>query len=240
MAKTKTTFIKSETIAEGTMAFYFKKPENFTQIAGQYIDITLINPPETDAEGDTRTFSLITTPSNEHIGIATRMRDTAFKRNLKGMTPGTEIEISGPMGSFTLHENSSKPAVFLSGGIGITPFHSIILDAADKQLQHKIYLFYSNRRPEDTAFYDDLLAAEKNNSNFKFIPTMTEMSKSAKTWTGEEGYITKEMIERHVPDLSNAIYYIAGPETMVYAMREMLTDSGVSRDDIKTEEFAGY
>ena len=86
--------------------------------------------------------------------VATRMRDTAFKRALRAIPIGTSVKVSAPMGSFTLHRDSSKPAVFLAGGIGITPIRSIIGWATEERLPHNLYLFYSNRTPEEAAFAD--------------------------------------------------------------------------------------
>ncbi len=231
---------KKEMLAEGTMGFYFAKPADFQFKPGQYMEITLVDPPETDAEGNIRSLSIAAAPEEEYLLFATRMRDTAFKRFLREAPADTEIKMEGPMGSFTLHNNSSKPAVFLAGGIGITPFSSIIRHAAKARLPHRLYLFYSNRRPEDAAFMEVLRQLEKENSNFKFIPSMSEMGKSAQKWSGETGFINREMLGRHLPALQGPIYYIAGPPAMVAAMRQMLTSAGVDEDDIRTEEFAGY
>lgn len=234
------TLLSKETIAEGTTAFHFAKPEGFEWKAGQSIDLTLVDPSETDAEGNTRAFSIASAPYETDIVIATRMRDTAFKRVLKNAEPGFPVEIAGPFGSFTLHQKESRPAIMLVGGIGITPFLSMIQDATEKKLPHKIFIFYSNRRPEDTAFLAQLGKLQAANQNFAFIPTMTDMEKSAKAWEGEKGYISREMIERHVPDRTDAVYYSAGPAPMVAAMRKTLAEMGVSDDDIRTEEFSGY
>ncbi len=232
--------ISKKDVAEGTTSFRFKKPEGFVFKAGQSIDLTLVNPPETDAEGNTRAFSISAAPSDAELMITTRMRDTAFKRVLKNADAGLKVEIAGPFGSFTLHEKQSRPAIMLVGGIGITPFHSMLIDATEKGLPHKIYLFYSNRRPEDAAFLSELQDLQKKNPNFKFIPTMTDMEKSAQPWNGETGYVTREMIEKHVPNREDAVYYSAGPAAMVAAMRKIVEGMGVSADDFKTEEFTGY
>ena len=141
MAVYKIKLVKKEEVAEGTMAFYFEKPENFEFIAGQYVTVSLINPPETDDEGNSRFFSLITAPYENCLGIATRMRDTAFKRVLKEMPIGSEIKIAGPDGSFYLHENASQPAIFLIGGIGVTPVFSILKNAAYKKLPPPLFFF---------------------------------------------------------------------------------------------------
>jgi ferredoxin-NADP reductase len=238
--KYSSTLLSKETVAEGTMAFHFTKPEGFEWKAGQSIDLTLVNPSETDAEGNTRAFSIASALHETDIVIATRMRDTAFKRVLKNAEPGLLVEIAGPFGSFALHQKESLPAIMLVGGIGITPFMSMIKSATEKKLPHKIFLFYSNRRPEDTAFLDELKKLQTVNQNFVFIPTMTNMEKSAESWEGETGYINREMIERHVSDRGDAVYYSAGPAPMVAAMRKTLAEMGVSDDDIRTEEFSGY
>jgi ferredoxin-NADP reductase len=232
--------VSKEIIAEGTMAFHFEKPEGFEWKAGQSIDLTLVNPPETDTEGNTRAYSIAASPASPHLTIATRMRDTAFKRVLKEAPLGMPVEIAGPFGSFTLHVAESRPAVMLVGGIGITPFLSMVEDAAERNLPHTIYLFYSNRRPEDAAFLQKLENAQKRNPHFIFIPTMTDMDKSSAEWSGETGRISRELIEKHVPIRGDEVYYSAGPAAMVAAMRTLLTEMGVSDDDIRTEEFTGY
>jgi ferredoxin-NADP reductase len=231
---------EKEDLAEGTMGFHFAKPEGFQFKPGQYVDVTLIDPAETDSEGNIRSFSIASAPEDEHLLVATRMRDTAFKRVLRMAHADLEVNMEGPMGSFTLHNNSSKPAVFLAGGIGITPFSSILRHAARAKLPHKLYLFYSNRRPEDAAFMDVLRQLEEENANFKFIPSMSEMNKSAQTWNGETGFINQEILARYLPSFQGPIYYIAGPPAMVTAMRQMLIAAGVDEDDVRTEEFSGY
>ncbi len=118
-----------EEVAERTMAFHFEKPGSFKFIPGQFIDITLLTPSETDAEGNTRGFSIASAPYEATIMVTTRLRDTAFKRVLKTMPLEIEVKIEGPFGDLKLHNDVKRTAVFLAGGIGITPFHSILLDA---------------------------------------------------------------------------------------------------------------
>ncbi len=231
---------RREEIASGTMAFHFEKPEGFTYKAGQFCDLTLNDPPETDAEGNIRGFTLASAPYENDLMVATRLRDTAFKRVLKTMELGTEVEMDAPYGTFTLHSNPEIPAVFLSGGIGVTPIRSIVLQATRDKLPHPIVLFYSNRRPEDTAFLDPLSKAEQENPNFTLVCTMTEMEHSSAPWSGETGFITGEMVKRTLPDLARPIFYLSGPRGMVAAMRKVLDDAGVQDDRIRTEEFSGY
>ncbi len=231
---------KREETAQETTAFYFDKPAAFQFKPGQSVDLTLIDPAETDAEGNIRTFSIASAPFDPHLMIATRMRNTAFKRVFKTMPLGTAVKIDGPNGSFTLHRNQATPAVFLAGGIGITPFFSIIRHAAAEKLPHHLYLFYSNRRPEDAPFLAALEDSTEQNPNFHFFPTMTNMETSQREWKGERGLIDRDMVARHVPSLNGPIYYVAGPPGMVAAMRQMLVAAGVDEDDLRSEEFAGY
>jgi ferredoxin-NADP reductase len=227
-------------VAERTMAFQFEKPSGWTFKAGQSIDMTLINPPETDAEGNTRAFSIASAPHEDMLMVATRLRDTAFKRVLHSMPLGSEVKVEGPFGNLTLHNNAVRTAVILAGGIGITPFRSMVLRAAKEKLPHRIFLFFSNRRPEDSPFLEELQALERQNPNYRFIGTMTGMEKSHRQWKGETGYLNKEMLSKHLKGAESPIYYIAGPPAMVKGLHTMLNGAGVDDDDIRTEEFAGY
>jgi ferredoxin-NADP reductase len=229
-----------EEVAEGTMAFHLEKPAGFQFKAGQYVDVSLINPPETDSEGMVRSFSIASAPYEGQLLLVTRMRKSAFKRVLAILPLGMKLKLEGPMGSFTLHKNRVKAAVFLAGGIGITPFLSMLREAAEERLPQRLYLFYSNRHPKDAAFLKDLEILSKVNANFVFIPSMSEEEKSSLDWPNERGFIDREMLLRHMDGLKGPIYYVAGPPAMVAAMREMLTHAGVEEDDIRTEEFGGY
>jgi ferredoxin-NADP reductase len=115
---------------------------------------------------------------------------------------------------------------------------SIIGWATEERLLHKLYIFYSNRTPEETAFMDKLEVWEKQNPNFKLVPTVTRPNHSS--WPHEFGRIDKDMLARHLPEIQTAMYYLAGPPGMVAAMRRLLESLDVSEDNIKTEEFAGY
>jgi ferredoxin-NADP reductase len=227
-------------VAERTMAFQFEKPAHWTFKAGQFVDITLPNPPETDAEGNTRGFSIASVPQEDFLMVTTRLRDTAFKRSLQKVPLGTEVKIEGPFGNLILHNNASRPAILLAGGIGITPLRSILVRAAMEKLPHRIFLFYSNRRPEDAAFLDELEALQKENPNFRMIATMTDMEKSHRPWQGERGFISQPMLSKYLNGVKNAIYYIAGPPGMVKGLHSVLNSASVDDDDIRTEEFAGY
>lgn len=227
-------------VAQGTMAFYFEKPAGFEYKASQHINVTLVDPSETDDEGNTRVFSLASAPYEKELMIATRIRDTAFKKIIKNIVPGAEVEIYGPAGNFILHSDVSSPTVFLAGGIGITPLYSMIKQAFHDKLSHRIYLFYSNRRPEDAAFLDELLQMEKDHKKFTFIGTMTEMESSKLSWSGETGYIDLGMIKKYINNVKSSVYYIAGPPPMTAAMQEMLNNVGVNKNNVHHESFFGY
>ncbi|MGH8396747.1 MAG: FAD-dependent oxidoreductase [Gammaproteobacteria bacterium] len=230
--------LKKETVANGTMAFEWEKPAGFNYVPGQFCDITLIDPPQTDQEGNTRGFSFITAPYENKLKTATRMRDTAFKRVLKSLPEGTQVKLDAPYGDFRLHKTSTTPAVFLIGGIGITPVRSIIAQATHDKLPHSITLLYSNKTVADAAFTADFERFASENKNFKFVPVYNEAPVGGKP--GEVGFIDAKMLKKYVPDVTVPIYYLSGPAGMVKAMRQMLVAAGANEDNIRTEEFSGY
>lgn len=240
MASFTVTLIRKQEVAEGTLAFYFDKPAGFEFKAGQCAHLQLIDPPETDEEGNGRIFSLAGAPYEDELMMATRIRDSAFKRVLSGLAPGTELILKGPYGSFTLHNRAETPAVFITGGIGVTPVRSIILQALHDNAGHRLLVFYANRRPEDAAFLDELTRACDQHANCTLVATMTHMDHSRQDWQGETGYVDQAMLKRHLDDLSQPIYYLDGPPAMVGAMRRMLSEAGVDEDNIRSEEFSGY
>jgi ferredoxin-NADP reductase len=229
-----------ESVAEGTMAFHFTRPSGFQFRAGQSLAMSLVDPPETDGKGNTRTFTIASAPHEKELMIATRLRDSTFKRYLKAAPAGTAVRIDGPNGEMVLHDDSRRAAVFLAGGIGITPFLSMARHASRARLAHRIHLFYSNRRPEDAAFLAELRDMEQLNPNYRLIATMAEAEKSAQPWSGETGFIRRDMLERHLPDTASPIYYFAGPPAMTAAMQEMLQGMGIGEEAMRYEEFYGY
>lgn len=229
--------IKKEVIAEGTMAFHFSKPEGFEFRAGQFADYTLINPPETDAEGNVRGFSLVQAPFEPDLVAATRMRDTAFKRVLRDLPIGSEVKLDAPYGDFTLHKTESTPAVFIIGGIGVTPVRSMIAQATHDKTSHKITLLHASRTAGQLPYRNDFEGLARENLNFTYIMTVDVPTAD---WQGERGLVTAEMVRRHVPELNQPMYYLSGPEGMVKAIRQLLVDLKVNEDNIRTEEFSGY
>ena len=227
-------------VAENTLAFQFERPRNFLFKPGQFVDLSLRGTPRNGSDGLTHTFSIASSCFAPEILLATRMRASAFKSELSVMPLGTQVSITGPMGSFGLHNNASRPAVFLAGGIGIVPFLSMLSSAAVDKTHHSIFLFYANRYFEDAAFMEALWDLASSNKNFRFIPTLTRIHAGYRGWKGAIGHIDSVMLSRHIDSLRHAIFYIAGPPAMVTAAYRSLVELDVDEDDIRTEEFAGY
>ncbi|MEN1970416.1 FAD-dependent oxidoreductase [Lentibacillus sp. N15] len=230
--------LKKEMVANDTMAFHWEKPDGFEFKAGQFGDFTLIDPGETDSEGNTRAFSFVCAPSEDKLVTTTRLRDSAFKRVIQDLPEGAEVEFDAPHGNFTLHKTESTPAVFIIGGIGITPVRSMIAEATNQGTSHDITLLFSNKTPEDAPFQSDFEEMAEKNPNFTFVPVMTRVDEDI--WSGENGHIDADMLKRHVSDVSKPIYYLAGPADMVQAMQKMLIEAGANEDNIRAEEFSGY
>jgi len=225
-----------EDVAEGTMAFHFDKPAGFIFKPGQAIDLIL----SVDGQSARHAFSIASAPFEARLTIATRMRESAFKRALKSLAIGSPVQIDGPFGSLTLHNKRARPAVMIAGGIGITPFISILRQAAHDELPQDLVLLYSNRRPEDAAFLAELQALARQNSRFRLLATMTQMDKSTLPWSGQTGWVDAALVAKAGAELSAPIYYLAGPPVLVEAMRETLELAGVDEDEVRSEEFYGY
>ena len=199
-----------------------------------------------DVKGPIRHFSIASSPTEQdHILISTRIRDTPYKQKLASLKEGAKILVWGPEGEFVLHDDYSKPAVFLSGGIGVTPFRSMIKYATDKQLPIKITMFDSNRNQQNILYKEEFDRWAEQNKNFKVIYAVTEEEQEAtnSNWSGERGRIGKSMLERHLSkdEIGNAIFYICGPPGMLKAMQELLQkEMQIPKDRFKVEVFTGY
>lgn len=197
-----------------------------------------------DPKSPARHFSIASSPTEEFILISTRIRDSPYKQKLASLEKGTKILTWGPEGEFTLHDNYSKPAVLLSGGIGVTPFRSMIKYATDKRLPLKVVMFDSNRDENNLLYRTEFDQWEKQNKNLQVVYTITEEErKGGGNWAGERGRINKEMIMKYLSgnEIAEAVYYICGPPGMLKAMQKLLTEEmQIPGNRIKTEEFTGY
>lgn len=240
MAIHEVTLQSRETLAEGTQAFHFTRPEGFTFKPGQAIDLILpaLEGPNPDAAK--HAFSIVNAPGEPGLTIATRMRASAFKRALDALEPGDKAKVDGPFGSLTLHKDATRDALFIAGGIGITPFMSIVRHAASGGDGRRRVLVYSNHRPEDAAFLAELDALSKAGACFRVVPTMTAMHRSGSPWAGESRRLDAAMVKAAVAGLSRPIAYLAGPPDMVAAAKETLVEAGIDEDDLRAEDFFGY
>ncbi len=228
-------------IARATTAFSFQKPAGFSFIAGQFLRLKLPQLPDDALRSNIRSLSIASAPFEDTLVVAMRSGTSTFKQTLWALPIGTDVEIAGPYGRFVLHDDPTLPAIFLAGGIGITPMRSIILQALHEQKPHQLFLFSSNSTPPDSAFFDELERQASVHTNFHFIPTMTNVTTLDEPWTGEIELMSQAMIERYLKtDIQKARYSIAGPPTMVSAMRVMLTAAAVPSNQFMSEEFSGY
>jgi ferredoxin-NADP reductase/nitrite reductase/ring-hydroxylating ferredoxin subunit len=201
-----------------------------------------------DPKGPIRHFTISSSPTENFIMFSTRIRDSPYKKRLSTLEEGATVKVRGPEGQFVLHEDYSKPAVFLSGGIGVTPFRSMIKYSTDKQLPLKIVVFDSNRNRENILFKEEFDDWAKINKNLKIIYTISDdekqqSSSTANDWRGEYGRIDKAMILKYldINILNNSIFYICGPPGMLKAMQSLLQDDlEIPKERIKVEEFTGY
>src|SRR5438045_238107 len=165
-------------VAKGTLLVTFDllgEEVDFT--AGQYFWVTLLDPPYDDERGPRRHISVVTSPNDRGVlGLCTRLRDSAFKRSLAEVPIGADVEVEEPKGNFLLPQDTSRPYVFVAGGIGITVFRCMLRFIAEERLSHRVTLVYSNRDRESAAFLDELLELERASPDFQLVLTMTDDS----------------------------------------------------------------
>lgn len=231
------TIKQKRVVAKDTLEITYKLSQPVEFKAGQYFNITLLNAPYNDARGLQRHFSLVNPPTQNDVYImATRLRDSAFKKSLQEFAEGTQVEVSVPSGSFVLPINTSKPLVFIAGGIGITPFMSMTRYVHENQLSYQITLIYSNRDKKSTAYLEELQNMAKDNPSFKLIPTMTQ----DESWTREKRRIDADFIKSYLTEPNLYTYYLAGSPQMVEAVFSTLQQAGVEPANIISENFSGY
>ena len=202
-----------------------------------------------DSKGPIRHFTISSSPTEDFIMLSTRIRDTPYKQRLVSLKEGAKVKVRGPQGQFVLHEDYSKTAIFLSGGIGVTPFRSMIKYVTDSKLPLKIIMFDSNKNKKNILFKKEFDEWANLNKNINIIYTLTEekspeqQSSIMSMWRGEFGRIDKEMILRYVDSstLKDSLFYICGPPNMLKSMKSLIQEElKIPKEKIKVEEFTGY
>ena len=237
MGKYDSKLLGSEEIARATFAFHFEKPDGFEFTPGELINLFLPEDFPGVSDDRQRAFSLVNAPHEDRLTIATRMRKSAYKQPLKEAAPGAAVRIVGPTGSMSLHDEPDRAIVMIAGGIGITPFMSMLRSEAQADRPRPMVLLYSNSRPENAAYLDELRELEQRLGGFRLVLTMTEM-KDSDSWRGETRRIDADMVKEATSGRPH--YYVAGAPDMAEDMRQMLDDMGIGDDDIHSEDFTGY
>ena len=228
--------------AKGTKSFFWEPEKPVSYIAGQYFYFTIPQLKYPDPRGNTRHFTLSSSPTEGNLlRNTTRIRDeSGYKRTLDELEIGVLIDGEGPNGTFILDEKETGPHVFLAGGIGITPFRSMVKYAADKNLGTKIQLIYSNSIPEEIAFREELLNLSKSWPNLKLDMTITKPEETKEPWQGLTGRVDEALITKLVPDFLQKTFWVCGPPPMVDAMEGALGKLGLSSGKVRSEKFTGY
>lgn len=204
------------------VSIIFHKPENFTFYAGQFLDIEI--------KGDTRTFSISSSPTEKHLAITTKHGISEFKKNILNLKPGDSVKSSHPAGTFVLEDTS--PAVFITGGVGITPFRAMIKHHTDLNLESPITLIYSNSNHE-FIFQDDLENWQIENPNLQIA--FLNSADQGRLDAAKLKQILKLQLQA-----PHTIYYIAGSPNFVKDMQKNLLEYGVDETNIRSDEFDGY
>lgn len=239
MARYTLPLIERKEIAEQTMSFRFGLDgQSFAFQPGQFVRVTLINPPYRDEKSIARSFSIASAPGEPHLMVPMRMTGSAFKRSLAELPVGAKVNVNGPIGDFLLEP--AAPAALLDGGIGITPFRGMIQDALDRPAPRALTLLYANRTPEDAAFLDELTGWTQRLAGFRLVALMTQPEKSRRGWTGATGHLTSALLRATMGDLNRLPCYVAGPPRFVTGARQALAEAGASPEQIHEDEFTGY
>jgi ferredoxin-NADP reductase len=226
-------------VAKGTLMVVFDVlGEEVDFQPGQYFWVTLLDPPYDDEKGPRRHITVVTSPTERGVlGLATRLRDSAFKRSLAELPEGTEVEVEQPKGSFVLPQETDRNYVFIAGGIGITVFRSMLRYIADEGLPHRVTLVYSNRDRESAAFLGELQELEDAIPGLSVVLAMTQDP----SWAGETRRIDADMLRDHLgEELDSYTYLIAGPPAMVDGVAEALDGAGIPEDQVRPARFSGY
>ena len=213
--------------APDTVSFIFATEQPLQWKAGQLLRYVL-NHPDPDDRGLHRFFSIASAPYERHVMLTTRFaaRSSSFKKTLKNLQPGDAIEAFDLEGDFVV-DDAEKTFVFIAGGIGITPFRSILLDLDYCRKPVNVQLLYANH-DDDFVYREELEALRNRQAKFEI------------NYVVSPDRIDDKSIPRLVPDMERPVFYVSGPEPMVESMDETLKGIGVSDERIKNDFFPGY
>ncbi len=205
-----------------------ERPSGYEFEAGQWFRLTLHTPDGPVAE----TFSHCSAPSDRYLELTTRMSGSPFKQALEKLVPGDRVRIAGPGGRLRVADDVGRVA-FLIGGIGITPVRSVLRDAAarDRHFDDAL-LFYGNRDETCVPFIGEF---EKMDGIG--VHVVVAFEHPPRGWTGETGFITAEMVRRHMDADDGRPFVVAGPPAMVSAMEAVLDGLGVPTGRRMVERF---
>lgn len=199
---------------------------------GQYMLVELdIDDPE-----NSRPLSIASSPTEGFLMFSTKISGSAFKQKVNALKPGDKVKIQAPNGVFILDESATE-VVLLGGGIGITPFRSMVKYAADNKLATKIVLLYSNRTPDNICYNDQWPGFERENQNFRVVHTITDLVTG---WNGRTGRIDENLVKESCSSINNALFYICGPPGMVEGLSQLLKAMDVPPKNVRIEKFEGY
>ena len=230
------TVAETREVAKGTLLLTFAVDGYPEYRPGAYFWVELPDRGHADEKGLRRHISIVTSPTEDVVGLATRLRDTAFKRTLSELEVGDAVEVEEPKGSFLLPEETDADYVFVAGGIGITVFRSMLRYIHDTDSGHRVTLVFSNRDRESAAFLDELTDLERELTDLKLVLTMTE----DEGWNGETRRIDATMLRDHLGDLGRYRYLVAGPPPMTTAVVAALHGAGVPESQVAADSFSGY
>ena len=213
---------------EDIISFIFKPLISLEWKAGQFIYYKLPheNP---DNRGIIRHFTIAAAPYEKNIRLTTRFFSeggSSFKKTLNSLEIGSQVDTFEIEGSFTVDDYKMK-YVFIAGGIGITPFRSILLDLSNKSKIEDTILFYGSR-DENIVFENELNEITINNPAFKVYNVISP------------DRIDIDILREKVPDITERKCYVSGPMAMIKSVEECLIELGISPDMIKTDYFSGY
>jgi len=233
----KATIKEKREVAKGTLMVTFElESDEVDWTPGEYFWVELLDPPYDDEKGARRHITVVTSPTEGVLGLATRIRDSAFKKSLVEMPEGSAVDVEQPKGSFVLPEDTSQRYAFVAGGIGITPFRSMLRYIADKGLDYDITLVYSNRDAESTAFLDELKELESVVPRCRLVLTMTDDP----GWDGDTRMLDAGVLRDMLGDLESYHFMVAGPPPMAKSVEASLLEAGLSEDQVQSDSFSGY